>query len=238
MSVKSGLDALDQIMKKQQESAGGDFVKAEWFKLDDGKSARIRFLQEFDRGSKHYDAGRGSVIMAIEHTAPGNFRSKALCTIEDGRCWACEQHKVDPKPAQGSWKARPRLYANILVKTDEGNKVQILSQSVSNQSITPTLREFAIESGSITDRPWKITRNGSGTQTSYLATPFDRVDEYFDDFDDYELYDLEKVCTRQVAYEDQAAFYNGGAVQVDSGSEYEPAPKSWSGDTTPSLSGW
>jgi hypothetical protein len=69
-SIKSGLDALDQIMKKQQESAGGDFAKAEWFKLEDGKSARIRFLQEFDRESKHYDEGRGSIIVAIEHTAP------------------------------------------------------------------------------------------------------------------------------------------------------------------------
>ena len=79
---------------------------------------------------------------------------------------------------------------------------------------------MAQENDSITDRFIKITRNGEGKDTSYMAMPKDRPDEPFDDFDQWDVPNIEQVATRTIPYEDQAAFFNDGAVvesKADSG---------------------
>lgn len=211
----TGLAALSEISKSQTQPKG-DFEKSVWMKLGDGESAKFRFLQEIDGDSKYAREDKGLVKVIMEHSEPGNFRAKMQCSMDiEGKCYGCEQHKLDPK---AGWKARPRLYAAVLVKNDDDSvEVQIMSQGVGAKSITPALLEYAQESGAITNRQWKITRNGVETSTSYTLMAFDPKPDGFDDFDQYEVPDLEKVCTRTIPYEEQPAFFNGGAVKPNDG---------------------
>lgn len=208
----SGLQELREIAKQSQTSNSGGAGDFGWFKLSPDSSARVRFLQELDGDSKYARQDKGLAVVLFEHTDPDNFRKKMKCSITDeGKCFGCEQYKANPK---SGWKRKSRLYAAVLVKTDSGNEVQIISQTTSSRSIFNTLLEYAEEYGAITDRPWKITRNGDGKDTSYAAVAFDREPEGFNDFDDYEVPDLEKVATRTFPYDEQAAFFNDGAMDV------------------------
>ena len=132
----------------------------------------------------------------------------------EGRDWANEQHRKDPK---AGWKARTRLYINVLV--DDGKEdpfVAILSQGTSGKTITPTLIEYAGEMGSITNLMWRIKRNGSKTDTSYTIIPLGKDETPFD-FSSLELFDLEKTAVRHVTYAEQEAFYMGeGGHQEES----------------------
>ena len=124
----------------------------------------------------------------------------------EGRDWAQEQHRKYPK---AGWKARTRLYINVLV--DDGKEepyVAILSQVTSGKTITPTLIEYAGEIGSITNLMWRIKRNGSKTDTSYTIIALAK-DETPLDASGLELFDLEKTAVRHVTYAEQEAFYMG-----------------------------
>jgi hypothetical protein len=124
----------------------------------------------------------------------------------EGRDWANEQHRKDPK---AGWKARTRLYINVLV--DDGKEepyVAILSQGTSGKTITPTLIEYAGEMGSISNLMWRIKRSGSKTDTSYTIIPLAKDETPFDS-SGLTLYDLEKTAVRHVPYAEQEAFYMG-----------------------------
>ena len=130
----------------------------------------------------------------------------------EGRDWANEQHRKDPK---AGWKARTRLYINVLV--DDGKEdpyVAILSQGTSGKTITPTLIEYAGEMGSISNLMWRIKRNGSKTDTSYTIIPLAKDETPFD-VSSLELHDLEKSAVRHVAYAEQEAFYMGESVNSE-----------------------
>ena len=232
--MATGLDALLKIAKKSQDS-GGDRPEVKWFKIDKGGQSKVvRFLQELDPSSKNYREDKGLAHVFAEHSDPDNFRKKIKCSMDDeGRCFGCEQHKANPK---AGWRAKYRLYTAVLVKNDEGDpEVQIISQSTTSRSVFNALVELAQENDSITDRFIKITRNGEGKDTSYMAMPKDRPDEPFDDFDQWDVPDIEQVATRTIPYEDQAAFFNDGAV-------VEPKAESGGWGTNDSkdspLSGW
>jgi nitric oxide synthase oxygenase domain/subunit len=133
----------------------------------------------------------------------------------EGRDWANEQHRKDPK---AGWKARTRLYINVLV--DDGKTepyVAILSQGTSGKTITPTLIEYAGEMGSITNLMWRVKRNGTKTDTSYTIIPLAKDEAPFD-FSAIELYDLEKTAVRHVPYAEQEAFYMGDGTNSDESS--------------------
>ena len=206
MSIVKGLKDLNKALDKPTYS-GGDENKARWVKIEDGESVKIRFLQELDPDSPNYNNNLGCGFIALEHTNPSDYRRKALDTMEtEGRDWANEQHRKDPK---AGWKARPRLYINVLV--DDGKEapyVAILSQGTSGKTITPTLIEYAGEIGSITNLMWRIKRNGSKTDTSYTIIPLAKDETEFD-FSSLELYDLEKTAVRHVPYAEQESFYLG-----------------------------
>lgn len=206
-----GLDALEKLNEDSQRSAGSSVP---WVKLKGGQSVKVRFLQELDSGSKYYREDKGQIVVLAEHSDPANFRLKMQCSMDtEGRCYGCEQHKANPK---AKWGRKLRLYAAVLVKDDEGSEVKILSQGIGSNSITPALIEYAKESGAVTDRVWKITRTGDEfNNTSYAIIGFDREPDGFDDLDDYEVPDLEKVATRQIPYEEQAAFFNNGAMPAE-----------------------
>ena len=186
------------------ESRSGDFGEgARWLKLESGKSAKIWFLQEFDDNSPNYNEKAGAIVLAVEHSSPFNFLKKALCTKDDGECLACEMNKANPKKG---WNQKMRLYANVLVNDGkEDPYVAILSQGIGPKSITPALAEMANEYGGVTGTQFSIKRTGEKMETSYTIFPLPGGTA--PNPDDYELYDLGKVATRNIPYEEQAEFY-------------------------------
>jgi hypothetical protein len=213
MGLVKGLKDLNKVMDKPQ-SSGGDGSKARWVKLEDSESIKIRFLQELDPDSPHYNEKSGLGFIAVEHTNPKDYRRKALCSIDDqGKCWGCEQHRKDYK---AGWKGRSRLYINVLV--DDGKEdpyVAILSQGSSGKTITPTLIEYAGEMGSISNLMWRIKRTGTKTDTSYTIIPLQKDEAAFD-ASALEMYELEKIAVRDLPYTEQEAFFNGENNQEES----------------------
>ena len=206
MGLVKGLKDLNKVMDKPQASSG-ESSKARWVKLEDSESVKIRFLQELDPDSPHYNAKSGLGFIAVEHTNPKDYKRKALCSMEDqGKCWGCEQHRKDYK---AGWKGRSRLYINVLV--DDGKEapyVAILSQGSSGKTITPTLIEYAGEMGSISNLMWRIKRTGTKTDTSYTIIPLAKDEAAFDS-SGLELYELEKVAVRDLPYTEQESFFYG-----------------------------
>ena len=213
MGLVKGLKDLNKVMDKPQ-SSGGDGSKARWAKIEDSESIKIRFLQELDPDSPHYNEKSGLGFIAVEHTNPKDYRRKALCSTDDqGKCWGCEQHRKDYK---AGWKGRSRLYINVLI--DDGKEdpyVAILSQGSSGKTITPTLIEFAGEMGSISNLMWRIKRTGTKTDTSYTIIPLQKDETAFDS-SALEMYELEKVAVRDLPYTEQEAFFNGENSQEES----------------------
>ena len=214
MGLAKGLKEINKAMDKPSYTDGGDGTKAVWLKVADGASVKVRFLQELDPDSPSYNEKNGLGFIANEHVNPGDFRRKALCSMDDqGKCWGCEQHRKDYKKG---WKARARLYINVLVEDGkEDPYVAILSQGASGKAITPTLIEYAGEMGSISNLNWRIKRNGKGTDTSYTIIPLAKDETKFDS-SGLELYELEKLAVRDMPYVDQEAFYNGDGNKEES----------------------
>ena len=222
MGIVRGLNALNQQMEKSEYSEEGQ--KGTWLKVNDGQSVKIRFLQEIDPNSEHYNEKAGSAFIAVEHSNPADYKRKALCSIEDqGRCFGCEMHRRDPK---AKWGGKKRFYANVIV--DDGSKapyVAIVSQGLGPKAITETVIAWAGETGSITNVNWKVKRTGSGaTDTSYNAIPLPTAGISPIDFDKYVLFDLEKTAVRDIPYADQEAFYFGVASETSGESEASTSP--------------
>lgn len=212
MGIVKGLGKIKDYNAEVQRKREAADNKATWFALKDGESAKVRFLQELDGDSPNFSEKNDLGFIAVEHVGPGNdgWRRKALCTADEGDCFPCEQRRLDWE----NWKkASSRLYINVLVNPGEKDEfVAILSQGTSAKAVTPTLIEYAGETGSISDRVWKITRNGEKTDTSYTIVAFDKK-EFDKGVEDYELFDLTK-AVREVPYDEQEAFFvvnNGNA---------------------------
>jgi hypothetical protein len=112
------------------------------------------------------------------------------------------------KEPKSGWRARLRFYTNVLV--DDGTEepyIAVWSQGVSKQSAFNTIREYALETGSISNLIWKLKRNGQGTETNYTLIPSSPDSEPFK-WDGKEFFNLEKVV-REVPYPEQEAFYFG-----------------------------
>lgn len=210
MGVITGLKAIQEYNAEQERRhAEANAPKSVWFSLKDGESAKVRFLQELDQESTGYSEKNGVGFIAVEHSSPADFRRKALCTANEGACYGCEQNRLsyqNDTEEKGKWKQKSRMYINVLVdKAGEEPFVAILSQGNSAKAVTPTVIEYATESGTITNRWWKITRKGAGlSDTSYTIMAYDPKDDV--NAEEYELFDLKSVV-REVAYEDQEAHY-------------------------------
>ena len=204
MSVIKGLKDIGAIMDKPKYENNGQKVR--WVKLADGQSAKVRFVEELDTESANYNEGRGLSVVIAEHTNPKDYKRKAVCTIDsEGRCYGCEMGRKEPK---SGWRSRLRWYGNVII--DDGTEapyVAVWSQGISKQSAFGNLREYAIETGSISNLEWKIKRNGQGTETNYTLLPTKPDTEPFN-FEGTEPFNLEKVV-REVAYAEQENFYFG-----------------------------
>ena len=204
MAIVKGLKNINALVDKPKYESSG--TKVRWVKLVDGQAAKIRFVNELDSDSANYNEERGLAVVVSEHTNPKDYKRKAACTQEsEGRCFGCEMARKEPK---SGWRARLRFYTNVLV--DDGTEepyVAVWSQGISKQSAFNTIREYALETGSISNLTWKLKRNGQGTETSYTLIPGVPDKEPYD-WSKVEPFPLEKALNK-IPYAEQEAFYLG-----------------------------
>jgi hypothetical protein len=204
MSVTKGLKAINALLDKPKYDNEGPKVK--WLKLADGQSAKIRFIEELDEDSANYSPDRGLALVVKEHVNPKDYKRKAVDTMEsEGRDWAEEMHRKDMK---AGWRARLRFYCNVLVDDGiEAPYVAIWSMGISKQSSFNTIREYALETGSISNVQWKLKRNGQGTETNYTLIPSAPDKEPFA-WGEIKPHQLE-LALKNIPYAEQEAFYLG-----------------------------
>jgi hypothetical protein len=204
MAIVRGLKDISALVDKPKYEGTG--TKVRWLKLADGQAVKIRFIEELDEDSANYNADRGLALVVSEHTNPKDYKRKAVDTMDtEGRDWAEEMHRKDMK---AGWRARLRFYCNVLVDDGiEAPYVAIWSMGVSKQSAFNTIREYALETGSISNLTWKVKRNGQGTETSYTLIPGGPDKEPFD-WSTVEPFPLEKALNK-IPYAEQEAFYLG-----------------------------
>lgn len=204
MSVVKGLKNINALLDKPKYDESK--AKVRWLKLADGQAVKIRFIEELDEDSPNYFEERGLALVVKEHTNPKDYKRKAVDTMDDeGRDWAEEMHRKDPK---AGWRARMRFYCNVLVDDGlEAPYVAIWSMGVSKQSAFNNIREYAIDTGSISNLTWKVKRNGQGTETSYTLLPSTPDSEPFD-WKDIRPFPLESALNK-IPYAEQEAFYLG-----------------------------
>lgn len=204
MSVVKGLKNINALLDKPKYE--GSAIKVRWVKLADGQAAKIRFVEELDEDSASYNESRGLAVVVAEHTNPKDYKRKAACTMDtEGRCFGCEMARKEPK---SGWKARMRFYCNVLVEDGlEDPYIAVWSQGISKQSAFNTIREYALETGSVSNIQWKLKRNGQGTETNYTLIPSKPDTEPFN-WDGFEFHNLDKVV-REVPYPEQESFFFG-----------------------------
>jgi len=204
MSVTKGLANINALLDKPKYDENKPRVR--WLKLADGQSVKIRFIEELDEDSANYSEDRGLALVVKEHTNPKDYRRRAVDTMEtEGRDWAEEMHRKDPK---AGWRGRLRFYCNVLV--DDGIEepyVAIWSMGVSKMSVFNTIREYAIETGSISNMAWKLKRTGQGTETSYTLIPSAPDTEPYD-WNSVEAFPIE-MALNNIPYAEQEAYYLG-----------------------------
>lgn len=173
-----------------------------FIKLGDGDSVTIRFLQELDETGKNYDGDRGVAIGFYEHMDPDDFARAFRCTQDEGKCLGCE--KV---PSNKKWRAKGRLLANVVVRGSEGDEVRIFSTGLSSKGLAPQLVDFSNDYGSLCDRDYKMTRRGTGIDTTYTLLPRDMSALTKSD-KTQELIDLSGLV-RDLNYEEQTELVSG-----------------------------
>jgi hypothetical protein len=205
MGIMRGLKEMEKAMDRPSAMPEGG-AKVRWVKLEDGQSVKVRFVNELDEDSPNYDPERNLAIVVSEHTNPKDYKRKAVCTMDsEGRCFGCEMARKEPK---SGWRSRFRFYTNLLIEDGvEAPYVAVWSQGVGKQSAFNTIREYAIETGSISNRVWRMKRQGTGTDTTYILLPGD-PDTDKHDWSGVEPFNLEKVV-REVPYPEQESFYLG-----------------------------
>jgi hypothetical protein len=203
MTIIRGLKNINAVVDKPKGEGG---PKARWLKLADGQAVKLRFIEELDEESPNYSPERGLSLVVREHVNPRDYRRRALDTMEsEGRDWAEEQHRKDPK---AGWKGKLRFYCNVIV--DDGTEdpyVAIWSTGVSKMSVFNTIREYALETGSISNLTWRLKRSGQGMETNYTLIPSAPDAEPFD-WSAFTAYPLE-IALHQIPYAEQEAFYMG-----------------------------
>jgi hypothetical protein len=206
MSIIRGLKDINALLDKPKYDENR--AKVRWLKLADGQSVKIRFIEELDEDSANYSKDRGLALVVKEHSNPKDYKRKALDTMDtEGRDWAEEMYRKDPKGNSG-WKGKLRFYCNVLIDDGlEAPYVAIWSMGVSKQSVFNTIREYALDTGSISNLTWKLKRNGQGTETNYTLIPMAPDSEPFD-WSAHAPFPLESALNK-VPYAEQEAFYLG-----------------------------
>jgi hypothetical protein len=215
MSIIKGLKEMEKAIDKPKSSSDSGAMKVRWLKMEDNQGVKIRFINELDSDSPNFSEERDLAIVVAEHTNPKDYRRKAVCSQDtEGRCFGCEMARKEPK---SGWRARLRFYTNLLV--DDGMEdpyVAVWSQGVGKQSAFNTVREYVLDTGSISNLTWRMKRQGTGTDTTYVLIPTPPDTEPFD-WSGIEPFKLEKVV-RELPYSEQEAFYLGFDAPASSSS--------------------
>jgi hypothetical protein len=200
----TGLDAFAKAINPY-----GDRPKAKWLKLENGQTVKIRFVSEVDPDSRYYDEERGLFLLATEHQHPDNFQVKIMCTRDtEGRCWACEQNARNPK---SGWGIKRNAYFNVIVNDGKQDPyMAVWRMGVGPRSVNAkVIQQFATEEGGISCVDWRVTRNGSDKNTTYVMMPSGSPSEEFD-MHGLDPFDLEAVALRKVPYAEQEDYFLGG----------------------------
>ncbi len=240
-----GLKAHNEAIEKaaQAREAAKEASSNNWMKLKDGMWVKGYFVEELDDEAEGYNAEVGTAEIVLEHSGPGKngFQRRAECTvIDDGDayphegCIPCLRRWEANRDKTEGWKdwrkATPKVYINFFV-TEAGGEfkkgkatipnphsagdVILISQSAdSKQSVMPALLGYA-EDGSITNRPFRITCAGEGTDTTYTLRGDDKAPAPFKAAE-IERNDL-STAYKQVPFEEQAAYYDSTPGWVPAG---------------------
>lgn len=210
-SVKT-LSELEKSVVPAQTGSKSSTKK--YLTIQAGESIKIRFRQELTEDAKYYDENFGTAITIPVVTSPINWKWKAASTAQlekfNFRCWASEQIYKDK-----AWKAKPHLIINVAVETEPGTwEPRIIDTTFNQRHIGSILIEYAKEFGSITDREYKYSRQGSGaSDTNYSLIPLS-VSEMPEDIKKLEMFELDKTYLT-LPYEKQERFYTTGEITKD-----------------------
>ncbi len=233
---------LQRIKRLQQENADKEAArnrpKAEYLNFNKlpTNTITVRFLQELDETALNYNEERGKGEVVHEHQAPGpnGYLRRANCTAveDDSSCYACERHQLDRTLG---WKQRTNLYINALVDWDgnsEGPKVFVLSRNFT-AAFSNQLFEEAIDEGTITDKNYRITKNGEKKTTTWTLKALDAKKSTPLDDSQAVAFSIEESVLRAIPYEKQPAYYgevfkeDGESVQSDADSSDPVEDASW-----------
>ena len=179
--------------------------------LRDGDSFKIRFRQELTEDGAGHDDSRGAASVVQVVTSPVNWKHKAMSTADlestGYRCWASEQIIKDRK-----WTPRPHLLINVLAEIEPGKwEPRIIETTFNSRHIGNTIIEYAETYGTITDRCYKYSRQGSAAHdTQYNLIPLENSDET-DEQKEIPMVDLDGIY-KVIPYEQQESYYTTGEV--------------------------
>lgn len=221
MGIITGIKAISEATTPREDV---QYEKARWLRLSPGEQVTLRFINELDADSPHFDPDRGLAILVNEHQppTPDGYKRHALCTMQDiNKCWACEQISSDRK-----WRSKQKFYVNVMV--DDGKEspyAAVWSMGTYRSPNFEAIKEHFLDTNSISNLTWKLKRNGSGTETTYLFMPKTVDTKPFSWPSDVVPYDLTKII-RNVPYEQQAKFYGFEASNVLNANEESDATES------------
>lgn len=185
------MKTLDELRKKTEVKRRGN----RFFTLKSGESHKVWFLQELSEDANNFSEEVGTAELVEVVTNPADYRKSA---------------QVDSLiPDFADWRPKTHLLINVAVVGEDGDwEARVLDQKPNASAhIASALIEQADAFGTITDRPYRITRKGSGPDTNYtiIALP---EEERPEDIDALELHDLHDHYP-YVAQDQQEAFFLG-----------------------------
>ena len=197
----------------ERSSGGGDFEdrpKTVWASLPNpGDSAKVIPLQELDEGSPNFNEKLGKGLFVLKHSNPDNWKKSAMCTADEGSCYGCDQ----------GWYQKMELLINVLFDNGKDEPfVAVLAKGTGKNSVGRNIMNIAGDAdydNSISDKTFKYTREGKGTDTTYDFSPLPKphkvnLEQYAD-----QLFDLTLVPFK-VKPEKQEAYYLDGQEPVAS----------------------
>lgn len=191
--IVTGASAMREAVKPKERLTSFDF-----FKLDDGKSVMVRFLQEIDDQSEHYveDNGLGFLAYVINPPTADGWKYRFFVDEDN-------EHLLEDI---GDWPKKGRLFISMLVNrgndADPEWKLELWDAS---KAVLRQLLEWSDDLGGITHKNFKVTRSGTGTSTTYILMPKNDVP---DDYNaaDHEVVDAQARLLTRLTPEDVARF--------------------------------
>lgn len=234
-NVITGLAGLKAFQQAEKEKAAArERPKADWFSWPKNvDTVKVRFLNDWSEDAEAFKTN-GSPLLAVEHQAPGNdgFKRRALCTAEEGSCYACERHALDYKEG---WKQRTNFYINALVQFpgEAEPKVLVMSRNANSTFVTDLIQELEDE-GDISGANYRVKVSGEKTTTKWSLK---RLAEDPLDVTSAEAFDLNETALREIPYEKQADYFGavyqgatstgGSDVPAQSGNAASPEEAAW-----------